>query len=90
MGKIEIFLNTQAYVDVGFWIQKAKWDALDDEGKRKKIGEILNIASLYFADDVIRLEDDDNTNVTYISASIQGPMEYEIELDQVKIYDPDM
>jgi hypothetical protein len=79
---IEISIDVDITAGIAFWVDPEHWLELDEAGKRAHIAGVIDAIAGDMANDVIRFR------AGNLSASITGPIQDTISLDEVQIYDP--
>lgn len=81
--QIEISIDVDITAGIAFWIDPDEWASLDDDGKRARVASVVDAIAGDMSNDIM------NFQAGNLSATITGPIQDEISLDQVQIYDPE-
>jgi hypothetical protein len=87
-NKIEISFDLDIRAVVAREIDRSTWHNKTDEEKREIIGEMIDEAAKFVMADLFYLENRETGFRGSISASIDGPDDAEINLEDVTMYDP--
>lgn len=80
--EIEVSIGVDVSAMVAFRVERSEWESLDNEAKQKAIGQALDLAAAQLQRDVIP------TAEGFISMEIIGPVDKDINLGEVQVYDP--
>lgn len=86
-GEIEVSFDVKVTAGVGFNVNRAEWEAMSDEDKRKRIQDAIDKAAIMYSDDVTSVPDLEGG---FVSMQIVGPEADELDLvKDLSIYDPE-
>lgn len=84
-NEIEITIEVKINAGVGFKVDRATWANATDEYKKLLVHRAIDNAAVFLDNDILLVDDD---NGLFISSEITGPMDDDINLSEVRIYDP--
>lgn len=82
-GQIEISQTVHIEAAIHFRVERDEWEAMTDDQRREAIGRQIDSAAIRASNDCFDYPDGT------ISASIFGPENKDINLDEIEIYDPE-
>jgi hypothetical protein len=83
-NEIEIAIDVKIEAGVGFRVDRETWAKASDSEKRAMIFNVIDGASMMFANDVLPLP---QGHCAFLSAEVAVPLVDEIDLSETRLYD---